>query len=188
MSENLRIWTKAIYGFDHVARLARPERWDDPSPCDGWTARHVIGHVLAIQRYMESLVRGTEVTMNPMVDPHLNAGDDPYAAWAAARDGLIDALDQPGALHRVVQNWSGPTSVDDMIGFNVADTTIHAWDLARALGVDDRLDPACVTRALANSERVAERLRAGGMFGAAVDVAPDADEQTRLLALTGRHP
>jgi uncharacterized protein (TIGR03086 family) len=186
MSENLRIWTKAIYGFDHVARMATPADWDRPSPCEGWTARHVIGHVLAVQRYMESLVRGTPVTMNPMVDPDRNTGDDPYAAWAAARDGLIEALDQPGALHRVVQNWSGPTAVDDMIGFNVADTTVHSWDLARALGVDDRLDPACVARALANAEPVAERLRAGGMFGASVDVPSEADAQTRLLALTGR--
>jgi uncharacterized protein (TIGR03086 family) len=186
MSENLRIWTKAIYGFDHVARMAGPGDWDRPSPCEGWTARHVIGHVLAIQRYMESLVRGTEGRVNPMVDPHLHAGDDPSGAWAAARDGLIEALDQPGALHRVVTNWSGPTSVDDMIGFNVADTTIHSWDLARALGVDERLDPACVERALANAEPVAERLRAGGMFAARVDVATDADAQSRLLALTGR--
>jgi uncharacterized protein (TIGR03086 family) len=186
MSENLRIWTKALYGFDHVARLAGPDDWDRPSPCDGWTARHVIGHVLAIQRYMESLMRDTPVTMNPMVDPHLNAGDDPYGAWAAARDGILEAADQPGVLHRVVQNWSGPTAVDDMLGFNVADTTIHSWDLARALGVDDRLDPACVARALANVEPVAERLRAGGMFGAPVEIGAGADAQVRLLASTGR--
>jgi uncharacterized protein (TIGR03086 family) len=89
-------------------------------------------------------------------------------------------------LHRVVKGFSGPSSVDDMIGFNVADTTIHSWDLARALGVDDRLDPACVARALTNVEPVAERLRAGGMFAAAAEIGDDADPQTRLLALTGR--
>ncbi len=186
MSENLRIWTKALYGFDHVARLAGPDDWDRPSPCEGWTARHVVGHVLAIQRYFESLVNGTEVTMNPMTDPDRNAGDDPYAAWAAARDGVLAAVDQPGALHRVVQSWNGPTAVDDMIGFNVADTTIHSWDLARALGGDHRLDPACVARALANVEPVAERLRAGGMFADPVEIGDGADAQARLLALTGR--
>ena len=188
MSENLRLWTKAIYGFDHVARMATPDQWDAPSPCEGWTARSVIGHVLAIQRYMESLIRGTEPTMNPMVAPHLNAGDDPYATWAAARDGLLEAVDQPGVLHRVVTNWSGPTSVDDMLGNNVADTTIHAWDLARALGVDDRLDPACVARAYDAAVERGDRLRAGGMFAAPVEVNDDADAQARLLALTGRQP
>jgi uncharacterized protein (TIGR03086 family) len=186
MSENLQIWTKALYGFDHVARLAAPDAWDRPSPCEGWTARHVIGHVLSIQRYFESLINGTEVTMNPMVDPHLHTGDDPYAAWAAARDGVLAAVDRPGVLHRVVQGFGGPTAVDDMIGFNVADTTIHSWDLARALGVDDRLDPACVARALANTEPAAPRLRASGMFAEPVDAAGDADPQVRLLALSGR--
>lgn len=188
MSENLRIWTKALYGFDHVARMAQPGDWDNPSPCEGWTARHVIGHVLAIQRYFESRIAGTEPTMNPMVAPDQNAGDDPYATWSAARDAVLAAVDQPGVLHRVVKGFAGPTSVDDMIGFNVADTTIHAWDLARALGVDDRLDPDCVARALANTEPVADRLRAAGMFADRVDIPADADPQTRLLAFTGRRP
>ncbi len=186
MSDNLRLWTKALYGFDHVARLAGPDDWDRPSPCEGWTAKHVAGHVLAIQRYFEALINDAEVTMNPMVDPDRHAGDDPYAAWAAARDGVLAAVDQPGALRRVVQSWNGPSAVDDMIGFNIADTTVHSWDLARALGVDDRLDPDCVARALGNVEPMAAQLRAGGMFGEAVAVADDADLQTRLLAFTGR--
>lgn len=188
MSENLRIWTKAIYGFDHVARLARPEQWDNPSPCEGWTARHVIGHVLAIQRYFVSLVEGTAPPMSVMKDTHLNAPGDAYEAWASARDAVLEAVDQPGVLHRVVNGFGGPTSVDDMIGFNVADTTIHSWDLARALGVDDRLDPACVARATANAASVADRLRQAGMFGAEVDIPADADAQAHLLALTGRRP
>lgn len=186
MSDNLRIWTKALYGFDHVARLAGPDDWDRPSPCDSWTAKHVVGHVLAIQRYFESLIEGTEATMNPMVDPDRHAGDDPYAAWAAARDAVLASVDRPGVLNRVVKGFSGPSPVDDMIGFNVADTTIHSWDLARALSVDDRLGPDCVARAIANVEPVAERLRAGGMFGEAVHVGATTDPQKRLLALTGR--
>ncbi len=188
MSDNLRIWTKALYGFDHVARLAGPDDWDRPSPCDGWTAKHIVGHVLAIQRYFEALITDTEMTMNPMVDPDRHAGDDPYGAWAATRDGVLSAVDRPGVLHRVVKGWSGPTSVDDMIGFNVADTTVHSWDLARTFGVDDRLDPACVERALANVTPMADALRAGGMFADRVDVGDDADMQSRLLAITGRRP
>jgi uncharacterized protein (TIGR03086 family) len=186
MSENLRIWTKALYGFDHVARLAGPDDWDRPSPCEGWTARHVVGHVLAIQQYYAATIVGDEVTMNPMVDPHLHAGDDPYGAWSTARDAVLAAVDQPGVLHRVVQSWNGPKAVDDIVGFNVADTTIHSWDLARALGVDDRLDPDCAARALSNLEPVAERLRAGGMFAAPFDVDDAADVQARLLAVAGR--
>lgn len=186
MSENLRWYTKALYGFDHVVRLAPVDAWDRPSPCEGWTARHVVGHVLAIQRFFEAAIDGREPSMNPMVDPHRHAGDDPAAAWAAARDAMLAALDRPGVLHTVVQSFRGPQEVDAMIGFNVADTTVHSWDLARALGVDDRLDPGCVTRALGLVEPIADGMRNPMVFGPRVDVDAEADAQRRLLAVTGR--
>jgi uncharacterized protein (TIGR03086 family) len=175
-----------LYGFDHVARLIPADAWDNPSPNPGWTARSVLGHVTAIQRHMEALVRGTTSTMNPMVDPHRHAGDDPYRTWADARDAILEALDHEGVLQREVDNWNGRQKVDFMVGFNVGDTTIHAWDLARAGGVDDRLVPELVERVYAGFSRIADSMRGPMMFGDAVDVPPDADLQTRLLGLVGR--
>ncbi len=186
MSANLRNYTKALYGFDHVARLVPEDAWGNPSPCEGWTARHVIGHVTAIQRWMESLIRGTEAPMNPMVDPDRHAGEDPYGAWSGARDGMLEALDHDGVLQREVTNWNGPQTVDFMVGFNVGDTTIHAWDLARAAGVDDRLVPELVEKVYAGFSRIADSMRGPMMFGEAAAVSDDADVQTRLLALVGR--
>src|SRR4051812_10584632 len=46
VSENLRWYTKALYGMDHVVRLGAPDAWNNDSPCEGWTARHAIGHVI----------------------------------------------------------------------------------------------------------------------------------------------
>jgi uncharacterized protein (TIGR03086 family) len=188
VSENLRLYTKAMYGFDHVARLAGPDDWDRPSPCAGWTARHVVGHVVALQRIREARIMGIEPTINPMDQPHEHAGDDPYATWSGARDDAFAALDRPGALHRVIEGRQGPVTVDVAIGQNIADTLIHSWDLARALAVDDRLDPQLVTRTLRVLEPIADGLRNPMVFGPRVEVADDADEQTRLLALTGRTP
>ena len=75
MSANLRIYTQALYGFDHVVRLTPGAAWERPSPCGGWTGRDVIGHVIAVQRWIESLARQTEPTLNPYEDPGRNAGD-----------------------------------------------------------------------------------------------------------------
>lgn len=188
MSENLRWYTKALYGFDHVVRLAPADGWDRTSPCPGWTARSVAGHVLAIQRYFEAAIAGREPTMNPMVDPHEHAGNDPAAAWARARDAILAAVDQPGVLERVVRSFSGEKPVDELIGFNVVDTTIHSWDLASALGVDDRLDPGLVARASELIAPRAEQMRTPMVFGPRVALGPDADAQAALLALTGRTP
>lgn len=187
MSENLRWYTKALYGMDHVVRLVEPDAWNRLSPCEGWTARHVIGHVIAIQRYMLALVQGTEPTMDPMTEPDRHAGDDPAVTWAAARDDILEALDHEGVLHRVVTTFRGEQQVDEMVGSNVADTTIHTWDLARAAGVDDRLDPGLVARASELILPVADGMRMPMVFGPRVAVPDGADPQTVLLAATGRH-
>jgi hypothetical protein len=67
---------------------------------------------------------------------------------------------------------------------------IHTWDLARAAGLDERLDPDEVHRQVAALEalspEVDEAMRSSGHYGPRVAVAPHADEQTRLLAFMGR--
>ena len=186
MSDNLRWFTKAVYGFDHVVRLAPDGGWDRGSPCEGWTARHVMGHVIAVQRYLESCVLGVEPPMHPMVDPDRHAGDDPAATWASTRDAVLDVLDHPGALTKRITSYRGEERTDELIGFNVVDTTVHSWDLARALGVDDRLDPGLVVRATEIIAPVADAMRGATVFGPAAAVGADADAQTRLLALCGR--
>jgi uncharacterized protein (TIGR03083 family) len=102
MSEALRTYTRALYGFDHVVRLVPPCGWEAPSPCKGWTARDVVGHVIGVQRYVETLARGTQATINPWEDPGAIAGDDPVAAWSRLLDDVLQALDHPGVVHRVV--------------------------------------------------------------------------------------
>lgn len=186
MSDNLRWFTKALYQMDHVVRLAPEGAWSQASPCEGWTARHVLGHVNAIQRFIEASINDAEAPMNPMENPDRHVGADPAADWAATRDAVLAALDRPGVLHKVVDTFRGKQEVDQFIGFNVADTTIHAWDLARALGVDDRLDAGLVERVTALVAPVADKMRNPMVFADAVAVAAKADPQTKLLGIVGR--
>jgi len=62
----------------------------------------------------------------------------------------------------------------------------HAWDLARATGQDDTLDPGAVTLLLPWTEANADLLTASGMFGSQIDAGPDAPDDVRLLGLLGR--
>ena len=72
------------------------------------------------------------------------------------------------------------------------DVLIHTWDLARATGLDERLDPEEVHRQVSGLEglpaEVDEAMRASGHYGPRVEVPADADDQTRLLAFLGRNP
>jgi uncharacterized protein (TIGR03086 family) len=66
------------------------------------------------------------------------------------------------------------------------DTLIHGWDIARATGQDTRLDPELVEACLPIAEQLTSQFRSAGVFGDNIQVKPDADAQTRLLALVGR--
>jgi uncharacterized protein (TIGR03086 family) len=65
---------------------------------------------------------------------------------------------------------------------------VHTWDVARATGLDETLDADEVHRMFSAMEPLDEVLRASGHFGPRVPVPDDADEQTKLIAFTGRQP
>jgi len=74
----------------------------------------------------------------------------------------------------------------DQIG--TSDVFLHTWDLARATGGDERLDPDEVHALFVGMEPMDEMLRQSGHFGPRVAVPDDADEQTKLIAFIGRQP
>ena len=65
---------------------------------------------------------------------------------------------------------------------------MHRWDLARATGLDERLDPAICAEMFAGMEPLDDLLRSSGQYGPRVVVPDDADVQTKLLAFIGRTP
>jgi uncharacterized protein (TIGR03086 family) len=66
------------------------------------------------------------------------------------------------------------------------DTLIHTWDLARATGQDESLDPGAVAKAIEFLAPIDDAIRRPGGFGPKIDSPPDAGNQTRLLNFTGR--
>jgi uncharacterized protein (TIGR03086 family) len=185
MTEVSRWFVKAVFSMDHVVRLVAADAWDRPSPCDGWTARHVVGHVLATEMYYVACIDGTPPPMHPMNDPDRHAGHDPAAAWAHARDTVLEAIDRPDVLDRQVATISGPQRVEDMIAFHIVDATVHGWDLAQATGVDDHLDPGLARRCLEISTPRLDDLRNSGVFAPPTTTITQ-DDQSALLAALGR--
>jgi uncharacterized protein (TIGR03086 family) len=68
------------------------------------------------------------------------------------------------------------------------DVFLHRWDLARATGQDETLDPDKCAEMFEAMLPMDDALRQSGHFGPRVDVPDDADVQTRLLAFIGRNP
>jgi uncharacterized protein (TIGR03086 family) len=67
------------------------------------------------------------------------------------------------------------------------DLVVHAWDLARGISGDENLDPGLAEAVYATIGPDTD-LTAGGLFDNPVPVPAGADEQTRLIAFTGRKP
>ena len=154
--------------------------WDAPSPCEGWTARDVLAHVIDTER--EFLAR-----VDLAAEETADADGDPAARWAAHLAAVDALLADPAVAARPHDGAFGPTTVGDvLLDFYGFDLIVHRWDLARSQGREARLSEAELTLVDAAVDGWGEHAYAPGIFGAPVDVPAGADAQTRVLARTGR--
>lgn len=184
MTQNLRNYTKALYAFDAVIQRVPESTWDFDSPCDGWCAGDVVAHACGVMNAVAEMARTGEVAMPGMPEP----GDDPVPLWNAARDGLLEALDQPDVVNRVGKYWFGASTIDELLGFVVWDPMGHAWDLGQSVGLDPHLSADVAEASIAVIEQNADLLRSMQLMADPVEVDADADALTRFLGLIGRDP
>lgn len=178
MSETADRYRKVAEQFTARVTAVPAEAWENQAPCSGWTARDVVRHVVDTA----SFFLGTAIE-GPSVD------EDPVGAWLAASDTVQAVLDDPERAQREVETPVGRLAAKQVVArFGVSDLLVHTWDLARATGLDERLDPDEVHRVFEAMKPNGDMMRAGGAFGPEVEVPDDADEQTRFLAFTGRRP
>ena len=155
--------------------------WDAPAPCEGWVARDVVAHLCEWVPGLFSSAYGLPAPDGP------TAADDPAGAWRALRDWIQAALDDPEVAAREADLPMGRMALGAAVDMIVTgDVFLHTWDLARATGQAETLDPEEVHRALEGMLPMDDVLRQSGHYGPKVDVPADADEQTRLLAFIGR--
>jgi uncharacterized protein (TIGR03086 family) len=154
--------------------------WSKSTPCEAWTARDLVGHVVATQGMFEGLV-GRSIGDLPSVD------DDPGAAWDAARAVIQRNLEDAERAGVEFDGFSGRSTFEAAVDrFLCTDLVVHGWDLARATGQDDRMDPEDVVRVEGITEGFGEAMRGPQAFGPALEAPPGADAQGRLLAFLGR--
>lgn len=160
---------------------AVPEHlWAAPSPCEGWTAADVVGHLVGTQREFLT-THGVDVGEAPDV------AADPAAAWRAHARRVAGVLADEDVPAREFDGFFGPTTVGAAFEqFYVWDMVVHRWDVARAVGAAPALTDAELDRIEAGADSFGPALHMDGICRPAVEVAADADRQTRALARLGR--
>lgn len=156
------------------------DKWDVASPCEGWSVRDVVQHILDTQKGSLEPV-GLSISGGPSVD------DDPVAAWGHVREKMQDILDDPTRANLEYDGHFGKTDLASSIGsFYSLDLIVHAWDIAHPTGVDDTISSEDLDFVETFITQMGDNIRLDGVCGPAIEVPADADRQTKVLAQLGR--
>jgi uncharacterized protein (TIGR03086 family) len=175
-------------GFEHHLRAVAPGGWSAPTPCTEWDVRQLANHMTRGNLNYAGLVRGaTREEFLALRDADA-LGDDPVTAFTASVTACAAAFSEDGALDRVVDYPLGKLSGRRALAVRTADSIVHTWDLARALGADDTLDPDLGAWADDGYDDIFAGLAVDGFFADPPAGAPTASRQDRLLTRFGRDP
>ncbi|WP_433696563.1 TIGR03086 family metal-binding protein [Nocardiopsis sp. CA-288880] len=176
----------ALEEFDRRVRAVGLTDWARPTPCTDWDVHDLVNHLATEQLWVPPLLGGARMEdVGDRFDGD-NLGEEPAATWAVvSREARTAWLGLP-SLERTVHLSFGDVPAEVYLWQMTFDLAVHAWDLARAIGADEALDPdlAKELHAWASDQDFGP----GQMFDAPTPVGPDATPQDRLIALTGRTP
>ena len=123
--------------FTATVEGVAPSAWDRPAPPEGWVAHDVVRHLVEWFPGLPGGGTGITLPAGPSVD------DDPVGAWRTQTDAVQALLDDPATAE---QRYELPHLGTMPLGQAIAmiytgDVFLHRWDLARATGQDETLDP-----------------------------------------------
>ncbi len=183
MSEIAERYERRANAFTDKVAAVPDDQWSAPSPCEEWTARDVVEHVVNSQGMFLGFVGREQVDL-PSLD------DDPEGAVRAATGRILQDLKDPDLAAETFEGFMGTQAFEASVDrFLSADLVVHGWDLARATGQDDTIPTEDVTALHASlGDFPEEAMRSPGAFGPEVEVADDASDQDKLIAFLGRRP
>ncbi|MCA1843209.1 MAG: TIGR03086 family protein [Actinobacteria bacterium] len=187
MGGAIEMYRRSVEEFGQRVMAIGPDDWQRSTPCPDWTVRDLLRHLVYEERWAPPLLAGATIAdIGDRFEGDI-LGDDPQVAWKEAAAAAM-AAGSPEVLDRTVHLSFGDFPGREYLGQLTADHVIHAWDLARGIGGDDRLDPELVQFVYDFMLPQADQWAAAGVFAPPVDVPADTDVQSKLLALTGRRP
>ncbi len=169
---------------EFAERLAVVTDWEAPTPDPGWDVRGLVRHVIDEQRWVAPLVSG-----RPMEEAGADiqpVGDDLHAEWARYSEAATAAWTaaDPNTPVRLSRDT---VTVEEYLREQVGDVVVHTWDLARATGSREELDPELVEAAWTIFAGSGDKQEIC-MFAPRMPLDESAPLQEKLLTLAGRDP
>jgi uncharacterized protein (TIGR03086 family) len=180
MSEVSALYELVATGFTSRVDQIAETQWATPTGHEDWTVRDMVAHVISTQQR----VLGT--LGEPPVD-RVDEDGNLKEQWREASGAMQDALNDPERGTRVIRGLLGRQPFELLVGQLICpDTLVHTWELSRAIGQDESLDPAAMRASTAILSPIDEAVRRPGGFADKIASPADADEQTKFLHFVGQ--
>lgn len=192
MADLVELDGRALHELAETVALIEPGQWRLSTPCDLWTVRDLLEHIVAVNRKYERIPGGDPWL--PGVED-VDLGDDPARAYRDTIRPFLDAWRRPGVLETPTRTQAGQEVPAELaLRAHLRETLVHGWDLAVSIGRSAPFDDAVVQAYLqgvvqACLQGVAQvpAIRPDGVgYADAIPVDEDAPPIVRLAAFYGR--
>ena len=188
-AEPLQLLSRALDQAEALITGTAPEQAALPTPCRSWTVSHLVEHLVNDLGNFAAAVRGEQPSWGA---PTGALGDDWAGPFASSRREL-EAAWESADVDALVPSMGGEAPLLSRADQQIAELAVHAWDLARATGQSEDLDPAVAEYGLRwATQNLAPQFRGpedeGKAFGAEVPVPDSAPVYERLAGWFGRDP
>jgi uncharacterized protein (TIGR03086 family) len=164
---------------------AEGDDWARSTPCDEWNVRDLVNHVVGGNIRYVMILAGEPADVVRRTGDRDWLGADPLGSFEDAFARVAESFTAPGILTAAVRHpRTGALTGAQLRVLRVNELTVHAWDLARALDSDDRLDQRVVSWLLEELEPL--RSTIGLPAAGPPEELSAGSRQERLLRLFGR--
>jgi uncharacterized protein (TIGR03086 family) len=183
-----------LRSYGHAADIVAGVRQDQlgmPTPCRQFDVATLVSHIVGAGHRAAALGRGEQPTGEEF--PQVALGDAPEQLRQAGRDAEAAWSDDSRLAATVTMPWGEIYTGATLVDMYLAELAAHAWDLAKATGQLDRLEPALAPIALDGARAMLkpeyrDLVEPGSPFGPEVEAPAAADDWERFAAFMGRDP
>ena len=163
-----------------------------PTPCRKYDVARLVDHIVEAGHRAAALGRGQAPPPGD-VSPHVELSDAPGQLRRAGEEAAQAWGGDSRLSSKFTMPWGEEYTGATLVDMYLAELAAHAWDLARATGQIDKLDPSVAVTALEGARAMIkteyrDMLEPGSPFGAEVPPPPGANDWERLAAFMGRDP
>lgn len=174
--------------LDHASgciRLVDPEHLGNATPCTEWNLKQLINHIVYELSWVPDMLEGKTIAeVGDKYDGDL-LGEDYQRAWDNVAEKALSAVKLVDPA-KIVHLSAGDKPAGDYIAEVGADMLVHGWDVDQSVWCSMIMDKTLAQAVYDNSLPKKEQFAKSKDYAGPIEVAKDADVQTKLLGLMGR--